>query len=272
MAQGLWGWNAGSRITEFLNRQLPRFEFHFGPRYHPRPEDDPASLVVLAWNSVGTQINDFVDSLDARPRLSQDSIQVHLPYRASEADLASQMQSMIVVIGRNFLDEDSGFSACFEWIVSSSILRDGLDDAGMAASMLAEGPRERSDIVAKLQHNPIFVVELKLLSAFRADKWQIAPSLVQNYREWFDVASDSDGSLAASNLDGSPAISAFCAVQQLYGYLYKLNLNFGVISSLDLTYLVKRKGLELSISEPIKWDSGNLVAALGFLIHLAAHA
>ena len=92
MAQGLWGWNAGSRITEFLNRQLPRFEFHFGPRYHPRPKDDPAPLVVLAWNGVDTQINDFVDSLDARPRLSHDSIQVNLPYRASEADLASQMQ------------------------------------------------------------------------------------------------------------------------------------------------------------------------------------
>lgn len=122
MAQGLWGWNAGSRITEFLNRQLPTFEFHFGPRYHPRPKDDPAALVVLAWNGVDTQINDFVDSLDARPRLSQDSIQVNLPYRASEADLASQMQSMIAVIGRNFFDEDSGFSACFERIVSSSIL------------------------------------------------------------------------------------------------------------------------------------------------------
>ena len=138
--------------------------------------------------------------------------------------------------------------------------------------MLAEGLRERSDIVAKLRHNPIFVVELKVPSAFRAGKWQIAPSLVQNYRGWSDAASDSDGSLAASNLDGSPAISAFCAVQHLYAYFHKLNFNFGVISSLDLTYLVKHNGLKLSISEPIKWDNGNLIAAIGFLIHLAAQA
>jgi hypothetical protein len=96
--------------------------------------------------------------------------------------------------------------------------------------------------------------------------------LVQNYREWSNVASNSDGSLVASNFNGSPTISAFCAVQQLYVNLHKLNLNFGVISSLDLTYLVKRDGLELSISEPIKWDSDNLIAALGFLIHLAAQA
>jgi hypothetical protein len=45
-----------------------------------------------------------------------------------------------------------------------------------------------------------------------------------------------------------------------------------IISSLDLTYLVQRDGLQLLILEPIAWDSGNLVAALGFLIHLAARA
>jgi hypothetical protein len=70
MAQGLWGWNAGSRIMEFLNQQLPRFEFHFGLHNHPRPKDDPTPLVVFAWNGVGTQISDFVDFMNGRPRLS----------------------------------------------------------------------------------------------------------------------------------------------------------------------------------------------------------
>jgi hypothetical protein len=32
------------------------------------------------------------------------------------------------------------------------------------------------------------------------------------------------------------------------------------------------EGIKLFIYEPIKWDSDNLVAALGFLIHSAAHA
>jgi hypothetical protein len=272
MAQGLWGWNAGSRITEFLNQQLPIFEFYFGARNNPRPKPDPAPLVVHPWNCVVADVNNFVDSLDGRPRLSQYIIQLLLASTASKADLACQMRSMIAVIGRNFFDEDSGFNASFERVVGSSSQRDGLDDARMAASLLAEGPRERTILVARLRGNPIFAVEMKLPSAFRTGKAVRAPSLVQNYREWSNAAFNSDGSLAASNPDGSPTISAFCAVQQLYGYLHKLNLNFGVISSLDLTYLVKRDGLELSISEHIKWDSGNLVATLGFLIHLAAQA
>jgi hypothetical protein len=55
---------------EFLNQQLPRFEFHFGLHNHPRPKDDPTPLVVFAWNGVGTQISDFVDFMNGRPRLS----------------------------------------------------------------------------------------------------------------------------------------------------------------------------------------------------------
>jgi hypothetical protein len=87
--------------------------------------------------------------------------------------------------------------------------------------------------------------------------------LVDNYRAWSDAATKSGGSPA------KPVPSA-SVIEQFYGYLEKLAVNFGVISSLDVTYIVQCDGYELSISKPIEWNSGNLVAALAFLIHLAA--
>jgi hypothetical protein len=264
MAQGLWGWNAAPHdLKEFLNQKLPIVKFHFKPPNQSRPHR-LWPLGVLEWVGVDTQIHEFVDSQSGNYRLTGESIVFGIPDRAREADLLRQMHNMILVIGRSLFSKYSGFSICLEQVGSSSILEiDGLGDAGNLAVLLAEGLRKRINIVSKLGSNPIFVVEIKGPSAFRANSRQRAPSLVQDYR---------DSSIAASKPDGSPANSAVCAVQQLYGYLDKLALNFGIISSLDLTYLVQRDGLQLLILEPIAWDSGNLVAALGFLIHLAARA
>jgi hypothetical protein len=176
------------------------------------------------------------------------------------------MHSMITVIGRSCFGVNSGFSLCLERVLSSSI--SDLDDLGDAAKevvLLAEGGRERIEIVFKWGDNPRFVVEMKESSAFRANSLWRAPSLVQEYTNW---------SLAAfKDLDESRANPAVCAVEQLYSCLHKLDLKFGVLSSLDLTYLVQRQNTKLSISDPIEWNNGKLVAALGFIIHsLVAHA
>ena len=49
----------------------------------------------------------------------------------------------------------------------------------------------------------------------------------------------------------------------------RLTEEYGVISSLDLTYIVKRDKVQLFISNGIRWDSNKLVGALKFLFHLA---
>ena len=182
MAQGLWGWNAAPLdLKEFLNQKLPTVKFHFKPSNQSLPHR-LWPLGVLEWVGVDTQIREFVDSQSGNYRLTRESIVFGIPDRAREADLLRQMHNMILVIGRSLFSKYSDFSVCLEHVGSSSILEiNGLWDAGNLAVLLAEGPRKRINFVSKLGSNPIFVVEMKGPSAFRANSRQRAPSLVQDY-------------------------------------------------------------------------------------------
>jgi hypothetical protein len=151
-------------MKEFLNQQLPSVEFYSGRPSPPRPHRLMPSLVT-EWNSVDTQISDFVNFQSAKHRLIRDSILFTVPTMATMASLRGHMENTIIIIGRNLLGEKSGFSVSLEQVVCSSILgRDALGDlgdAGKKAVLLAEGARERIDVVSKLGSNSIFVVEVK---------------------------------------------------------------------------------------------------------------
>jgi hypothetical protein len=57
----------------FLNQRLPSFPFHFGPSKQPRLHDRAPSLVT-EWDSVNTEISNFVNSQSGRRRLFRDPI------------------------------------------------------------------------------------------------------------------------------------------------------------------------------------------------------
>lgn len=139
----------------------------------------------------------------------------------------------------------------------SSSLGTGMS-AEESAILLASGRAGRSDIVLRLEDRLFSVVEMKRPSLFRTCVDEDCPSLCEAYEDMsMGIRRD-----PRSHILVEPIL-------QLHEYLVTMQLGYGIISSLDLSYFVRREGDNLFISEAIT-GRNRLLGAVAYFMHLAA--
>ena len=127
------------------------------------------------------------------------------------------------------------------------------DDERMAR---LAAPPVFADMVVTVGENPRLVVEMKKPGLFRRTTWADVPLI--HFR---------------GEMPSGPRIAPMLgAVTQLFGYLKKLNLKYGILSSFDLIYVAHRQGKygeTLFISEGFHRGSKKFVAVIAFMLSMA---
>ena len=126
------------------------------------------------------------------------------------------------------------------------------DDERMAR---LAAPPVFADIVVLDGENPRLVVEMKRPGLFRRTTRADVPPI----------------HLQEETHSGPPIALMLGAVTQLFGYLKKLNLKYGILSSFDLIYVAHRQGKygeTLFISEGFHRGSKKFVAVIAFMLSM----
>ena len=242
---------------------MPSKQFFFGgqPSFSAHEAEADEMPFRVQKRDVFPEINAYLESQAAGEKRFPplDYAILHLPDHASKADLQVLMKSLLQLIGENI--GLTRFDACCERLVSSSIkIHQEMGPASKNAISLASSnsSRHRTHIVLKLGGRPFCVWEMKLPVLFRKNMNDGHPDLAA-------IISDSLQHWDSPN-------HLVHGVLQLSKYFLKLDLGFGVLSSADLSYLVRRDGDTLSISDSIQWEDTRLIGAFAYLIHMASLA
>ena len=129
------------------------------------------------------------------------------------------------------------------------------DDERMAR-LAAPPPPVFADMVVTVGGDPRLVVEMKRPGLFRRTTWADVPLI----------------HLRGETHSGPRIAPMLGAVTQLFGYLEKLNLKYGILSSFDLIYVAHRQGKygeTLFISEGFHRGSKKFVAVIAFMLSMA---
>uniref|UniRef100_A0A7I4D8Z5 Protein kinase domain-containing protein n=1 Tax=Physcomitrium patens TaxID=3218 RepID=A0A7I4D8Z5_PHYPA len=262
--------------AEWLNQRLPPLLFSFSARPGLRlakEEFIPASTIRWdLWPDVDQYVADAVTKPSRHERID---LRVHTQTRKifSEADCCFVYQSLLANIGSVILGDKFAMAA-EEWSRSSAVTqqrttadinRGTLNDLSADLNNvfeLARGNPEsglRADIVLKCTGRTFLVVEMKRPSFFRGAVDQNFPDLVKGYE-------DKD----LRFLDGQRSHVLAQSITQLFRYLVRHEIGYGIISSADLSYLVSRVGDSLRISEGIEWHDPKFIGALAYFMEKAA--
>lgn len=114
------------------------------------------------------------------------------------------------------------------------------------------------DMLLKYENRGIVVVEMKKPSFFRTRIENSIPDLFKAYGERGNPFSDVQRYLVLAQ-----------SVEQLFMYLYDCGIGYGIISSADLSYFLRRVGDTLYISQGVEWQNPKFVAALSYFLEEA---
>lgn len=201
------------------------------------------------------EIGSYVATADAKdPKYSPFEEDRFIP-ESDETSVSVRYISILGGVGSVVLGKK--FSLTPQKYSSSSSLRIGMS-AEEAAIHLASDRVARSGMMLKLEDRLFSVVEMMGPSVFRTGVDEDCPSLFGAYQ---------DMSMGNRTLPRSPILVE--PILQLYKYLVNMQLGYGIISSLDLSYFVRREGDNLFISEAIT-GRNRLLGAVAYFMDLAA--
>jgi hypothetical protein len=255
-------WN-GQLLTlkQYLQQKLPSIQFPF----HIRPVASPPNLIPVY---VGTfdpfpNIEAFITSPnnETKPLYKpMDVVEIRLRKvhpDCSEEEMASLFSIILEFVGCAILSNEVDFLVSLEQIVSSSI-KDHQPQETASSKVLAKGCEERSDVLLKLGNQPFLVAVMKFPGFFRSSLSDEPPNLAFEYYRLMGLK------------DEDPTIAY--GILELYTCLVNLELGYGILSTVDLTYFVIREENSIKISKGIQWKDERLLGALSYFIDTAAKA
>ena len=237
---------------EWLEQEIP-FDFtEFGSASSTQSGRGD-SLFFTHWVGLPDLVNEYVGQSDNSNRhlspLSPRMVRMGLTTEATASFCFTYVLRSVI----EFLGLPIGVDVIGNYPIVDSERPDVGGDERMAT---LAAPPVFADIVVTDDHNPRLVVEMKRPGLFRRTTSADVPPI----------------HLREETHSGPPIVPMLGAVTQLFGYLKKLNLKYGILSSFDLIYVAHRQGEygeTLFISEGFHRGSKKFVAVIAFMLSMA---